>query len=261
MADPSGNGNENENDNTDFAKNPDVLKLIESAVNEAKTGLVANNTALLAEKKEIASKMADLEKKWSGFDSAQVSNLMDKINNDEETKLIAEGKIDEVIENRVQALKGDYEGQLKALGDKNSELELGINGKDTKIKALIVNGLVQQAASSLNVLPTAVEDVIYRAKQRFTLDDNDRPIAQDTDGNTLFGKSGKDPLTIEEWLTSMKETAPHWYPGSQGAGASGGKDGSGGAHVITKAQASNPQVYQAAKAEAEKAGAQLQITG
>lgn len=254
----SGDGKDNKPPE-DLTQNPDVVKLINAAVVDAKTALVGKNTELLAEKKELATKMADLEKQWSGFDSKQVSNLMDKINNDEETKLIAEGKIDEVIENRVQALKGDYEGKLKASTERIGELETGLSGKDAKIKTLVVNGLVQQAASKLNILPTAVEDVIYRAKQSFKLDDNDRPVAQDSDGNTLFGKSGNSPLTIEEWLTGMKEAAPHWFPGSQGAGAGGGTDGSSGAHVITKEQANNSQSYQQAKAAAEKAGVPLKI--
>jgi len=240
-------------------KDPAVVALINEAVNNATSGLSTKNAEILNEKKELATKLTEMEKQWAGFDQKQVAALMDKINNDEETKLIAEGKIDEVLEKRVSALKDDYEKKLEALGTRNTELETGLGKSDSKVKTLIVDSNVRQAASALNVVPTAIEDVIVRAKQTFQLDDNDKLIARDSDGALIIGKSGKDPLTVNEWLDGMKEAAPHWFPGSSGAGAGGGKDGKGSAYSITKSEASNPQIYQAAKAAAEKAGATLQI--
>jgi len=238
---------------------PQIADLINAAVKSATGGLSSKNSELLAEKKELSSKMAELEKQWSGFDSDQIKNLMDKINNDEETKLIAEGKIDEVIDKRVQALKNDYESKLEAATSKIGELEIGLGEKDSKVKTLIVDGHVRQAASKLSIVPSAIDDVIHRAKQKFALDDKDKPVARDSEGSLLIGKSGKDPLSVEEWLDSMKETAPHWFPGSSGAGAGGGKDGKGGAYTITKTDATNPQAYRAAKEAATKAGVQLQM--
>lgn len=257
----SGAGGEGEDgdENKLDPKDPKVQDLINEAVKAATSGLKSKNDEILAEKKALADKLTEMEKQWSGFDPKQVANLMDKINNDEETKLIAEGKIDEVIEKRVTALKSDYEKKLEAAATKIAELETGIGQKDTKVKTLIVDGNVRQAASKLGVVPTAIEDVIHRAKQTFTLDEKDKLVARDADGALIIGKSGKDPLTVEEWLDSMKEKAPHWYPGSSGAGAGGGKDGKGSSYSITKTEAQNPQTYQAAKEAAQKAGAQLQI--
>lgn len=261
MSEPGagGDGDKNKGGDVDYSKDPNVQKLINDAVTSATLGLKTKNDEILAEKKDLANKMAELEKQWSGFDAKQIANLMDKITNDEETKLIAEGKIDEVIEKRVEALKRDYEGKLSSLTEKLSEFEGQVGAKDSKIKKLVVDGHVRQAASKLGVVPTAIDDVIYRAAQTFALDDNDNPVAKNSDGAIIFGKSGKDPLTAVEWLESMKEKAPHWFPGSQGAGAAGGKDGKGGSYTITKADAANPQAYQAAKEAAAKAGHQLQI--
>jgi hypothetical protein len=58
----------------------------------------------------------------------------------------------------------------------------------------------------------------------------------------------------------MKEKAPHWFPAPTGAGAHGGQ-GRGGAktYAISREDARNPQMYQAAKAAAKEAGQELQI--
>jgi hypothetical protein len=240
-------------------KDPRIQEMINEAVKAATGGLSTKNNEILAEKKALAEKLTEMEKQWSGFDQKQVTALLDKMANDEDTKLIAEGKIDEVISKRVEALKSDYEKKLEAATSKISELETGLGEKDTKVKTLIVDSNVRQAASKLGIVPTAIEDVIYRAKQTFTLDDKDNLVARDGNGALIIGKSGKDPLTVAEWLDNMKEKAPHWYPGSSGIGAGGGQGGKGSAYSITKTEAQNPRTYQAAKEAAQKAGTTLQI--
>lgn len=240
--------------------NPAVKELVDAAVAEATKGLATNKEQILAEKKELQQKLEGLTKQWDGLDPEVVKNLVNRMNNDEETKLIAEGKIDEVVERRVAALRKDLETQLAAAQEKLDEMSGTNEGLSSKVKNLVIDGMVRQAGSELNLLPSAVEDAIYRAKGQFELDEHDHPIARDDKGALLIGKDGKSPLSPKEWLENMKEKAPHWFPTPSGAGAGGGPGNAGGGQfTLTRSQARDPAAYRNAKAAAEKAGQPLQI--
>lgn len=244
----------------DLSKNEDVRKMIETAVAESTKGLSTNRDEILSEKKELQKKLEELGKQWDGLDPEVVKNLVNRMNTDEETKLIAEGKIDEVVERRVTAMKTDLETRLASATEKLEALEGEKGSLSDKVKNLVIDGMVRQAGSELKLLPTAVEDAIVRAKGRFQLDENDKPVARDDNGALLIGKDGKSPLSPTEWLEGMKEKAPHWFPTPSGAGAGGGPGNSGGGQfTLSRSQARDPQAYRTAKEAAQKAGQPLQI--
>lgn len=244
----------------DLAGNPEVQKMVEAAVAESTKGLASNRDEILKEKKELQEKLQALGKQWDGLDPEVVKNLVNRMNTDEETKLIAEGKIDEVVERRVTAMKTDLEARLASATEKLEALEGEKGSLSDKVKNLVIDGMVRQAGAELNLLPTAIEDAIVRAKGRFQLDENDKPVARDEHGTLLIGKDGKSPLSPTEWLEGMKEKAPHWFPTPSGAGAGGGPGSSGGGQfTLTRSQARDPQAYRTAKEAAQKAGQPLQI--
>jgi len=253
-------GNEIEVDVPLDASVPEIKSLVDEAVAAATKGLSSNRDEILTEKKGLQAKLDELGKQWEGLDPAVVKNLVDRMNNDEETKLIAEGKIDEVVEKRVAAMKTDLESRLEAATEKLATLE-GTNGTlSDKVKNLVIDGMVRQAGGELKLLPTAIEDAIVRAKGRFQLDENDNPVARDEHGTLLIGKDGKSPLKPVEWLEGMKEQAPHWFPTPSGAGAGGGSgSGNGNPFTLSRSEARDPQAYRTAKDAAAKAGQPLQI--
>jgi hypothetical protein len=62
----------------------------------------------------------------------------------------------------------------------------------------------------------------------FTLDENGNAVQRDADGNVVIGKDGKTPFSPSEWLESMRESAPHWFPaGASGSGSNNGSKGGG----------------------------------
>ncbi len=252
-------GNEIEIDLEIDLTNPDVKTLVEAAVAEATKGLASNRDEILGEKKGLQEKLDALGKQWEGLDPSVVKNLVDRMNNDEETKLIAEGKIDEVVERRVTAMKTDLETRLTAATEQ-LEVLTGEKGSLTdKVKNLVIDGMIRQAGGELSLLPTAIEDAIFRAKGRFDLDENDKPVARDEAGTLLIGKDGKTPITPVEWLEGMKEAAPHWFPVPSGAGAGGGPGTTQNGFSLTRTEARDPTAYRAAKEAAAKAGQSLTI--
>lgn len=238
--------------------NPEVAKLIQNAVKEATSGLAANKDEILGEKKKLQEQLDAVAKQWEGLDPEAVRTIMSRLENDEETRLLAEGKTDEVIARRTERLQADHAKQVEKLQAALAERDEALNGATSKVKQLTVSHSLQKAASELGLIPSAIDDALARAMNVFQVDDNGRLTVQEN-GATVYGKDGKSPMSPAEWLETMKEKAPHWFPAPTGGGAAGGAGGKGGKHQITREQARDPQVYRAAKKAAEEAGATLQI--
>lgn len=203
--------------------NPEVKALVDSAVETATEGLKRNRDELLAEKRETKEKLDALSKTWEGLDPEMVRAVMHRMANDEETKLIGEGKVDEVIERRTAHLRKDFEKRLGAATDKVAELEEALVGRTAKINELIVGRSVRDAAVKAGVQPSSLEDIELRASRLFKVNEEFEIEALDKDGAAIIGKDGKGTLQPAEWLEDMRETAPHWWPPSNGGGAGGAR--------------------------------------
>lgn len=240
------------------ANAPEVKSILDKAIQEATSGLAANKDEILGEKKVLQTQLEEMQKTWGSYDPEAVKNIMTRLENDEEAKLLAEGKTDEVIERRTERLKADHAKQLANLEAKIAELSGSYEGAQGQVKKLMVEGNLRQAASELGLVPSAVEDALARAMNVFSVGEDGKLLAENESG-TIYGKDGKTPITPAEWLSDMKEKAPHWFPAPQGGGAGGGNGKGGGAHTISRADARDVQKYQAAKKAAADAGVPLQI--
>lgn len=242
------------------ADQTDVKKLVEQAVADATKGLINNRDQLKSEKLKLKEEYEALKAQWGDLDPNQVKAIMTRLENDEETKLIAEGKVDEVISRRTQAMQGDFQKRIDAADKIRDDLEGQVGSMQSKIKSLVLDSQIRRNAAELGILPSAVDDALYRAKDIFSIGENDSVVAKDRDGSVLLGKNGRDPLSPAEWIDSMKEKAPHWFAQNGGANASGGAGkASSGAFTLTREQARDPRKYRAAQEAAAKAGQSVQI--
>lgn len=217
-----GNGHDT---SQDVLNNPQIKSMIDKMMEERMAGIVNNRNQVLEEKKELQKELAQIKKQWEGFDHERVQRIMERIDKDEETKLIADGKLDEVVSRRTERLRADLETQLKAREAKIEELTKAVTVEKEKRARLVIDGSLRAAAVEAGITKTAIEDVVYRGRQVFNLDENDRAIPRDPNGNLLVSKDGITPLSAQEWLDSMKKIAPHWWPPSQGGGAMPGDAG------------------------------------
>ena len=150
--------------------------------------------------------------------------MLKRFENDEEAKLIADGKIDEVLNKRTERLRGDFDKKLKEANSKAEKAEAFAN----KFRARVLGDEIRSAAGKAGALTSAQEDLILRAKGIFQINDEGQAVAVDEDGNPIMGKDGRTPLSPIEWIESLKESAPHLFPAASGTGA--GKHKQGGAH-------------------------------
>jgi len=241
------------------ADNEEVKALLDAAVSEATSGLAANKDEILGEKKLLQEKLDEVSATWKGLDPEAVRNIMTRLENDEEAKLLAEGKTDEVLERRTERLKADHAKQIANLEARVAEANGNFENATGQVKTLKVEGGLRQAASELGLIPSAIEDALSRAMGVFKIGEDGSLFAENATG-TIYGKDGKTPMSPAEWLGDMKEKAPHWFPAPSGGGAGGG-NGRSGSFTISRADARDVSKYRHAKEAAEQAGATLQIVG
>ena len=191
---------------------------VDGAVGKDKLDEFRNNNVKL---------LKDLEK-FKDVDPAKYQELLALAKKQEEKKLIDAGEIDKVVEQRVGEMKSTYEGQLKALTEQNSVAQ-------HQLESLLIDNAVRDAAVKSGVQPTAVDDVLLRAKATFKIKDGNA-VPVDAQGNVVYGKDGTTPMSVVDWTTGLKKQAPHLFQGSQGGGAQGSGKGNVDTSKLTSAQ-------------------------
>lgn len=194
--------------------------------------LESKNAEILNESKKYKESL----KNWEGLDPEKVKGLMTQLEENEEMKLLAEGKTSEVINKRMEKLESKHAAELKALQDKLG----GASEESTKYKSqvrdLLIDTKVVGEFRKAKGLESASDDIVARAQRVFTVEDGE-VVARGSDGKLITGKEG--PLTITEWVSGLIENAPHLFEGSQGTGAQGNRSGAAATDIERRMQAAS----------------------
>ncbi|WP_279722831.1 hypothetical protein [Acinetobacter baumannii] len=198
-------------------ENPEIKAAIQAAVDEAVKGLKDKNAELIKDKKELKDELGSLKSKVDGLDLDAIKVLLDKSNQDEESKLIAEGKIEEVIQKRTEKMREEHEKVLKAEKDRADKAETYAN----KFRQSVIQGQIVQAAIEMGALSEATADIAFLAQSQFSLDENGKAVAIDANGEIVIGKDGSNPVTPKEWVEGLRENKPYFWPKANGSGSPG----------------------------------------
>ena len=163
---------------------------------------------------EFRNNNVDLTKKleaFKGVDPAKIQEMLENERKIAEKKLIDAGDIDGLIAQRISAMKSDHE---TAINDLTKQLSMS----NRQLETLLIDNSVREVANKIGVVPSAVDDVLLRAKTVFKVESG-APVAKDSNGNIVYGKDGTNPINISEWLGGLKDKAPHLFGASAGSGA------------------------------------------
>ena len=196
-----------------------IAAALPTAIDIATKELRTKNEQLIGEKRAIQEKM----KPFEGLNIDVLKNLQTKIDTDEEMKLLSEGKTDEVFNRRFQKVRNDFDSKVADL-TKEAEVSKTRELAATSLaEKTIVEINLRRAAEQAGVLPQAIDDVIRRGDGLFKVENDGTVIQKDKDGNivTIDGKNAIPGI----WLEKLKETSPHYWPGSVGTQQTGGSGG------------------------------------
>jgi hypothetical protein len=189
--------------------------------------------ALAAETGGLKSKNSELKSERDKF-KAQADAFVAQAQELEDQEALKSGKMDwqALMDKRMNANNQTWQERLQAEQSEKDELRKEIDVEKGKLKQFQIKQLVGNAALQNQFLaPTAVKDVLKLAPDIWDLADSGELVARDQHGNVILGKTGR-ALTPKEWISSLEEEYPHYFPELKGSGA---KQGSGGnAQTMTR---------------------------
>lgn len=174
------------------------------------------------EARKLAERFGDL-----GTDPDEIKATLEKAKQNDEDRLKAAGRNDEVLAKKLESVQKDFDARLKKYEEKIKEADERESKARAKLRLTLIDNAIRDAAAKAGILPTAVDDVLLRGRAAFQLEDDERVVARDADGTILLQVSGE-VETVESWLKGrMAKAAPHWWGPSAGSGAV--RSASGGA--------------------------------
>lgn len=194
-----------------------VEKLVRSAVEEATGKLLGKRDELMDELKATKAKL----KSYGDLDPDKIRAVMQHFNQNEEAKLVAEGKFDEVIDRRTDKLRSDFEARYSELQGKYEEVSKEGDSYRSRYQDLVISQQVQAEALRQGVRPEAIQDVIYRAKGTFSINPDTGELEARDNAGRLVKMDDHHILTLERYISSLKQQAPHYWPESHGTGSRG----------------------------------------
>lgn len=179
---------------------------VEGLVPKARLDEFRDNNIKLAQERD------ELRQRYEGIDEKKARELLAIAQNEKDKKLIEAGKVDELLAQRVDAMRTDYEEKLTSETTKSVKLQ-------EKLESLLIDGALRDEAAKAGVRASAIEDVLLRGRAVFKLvEGKAMPFEND---EIIYSKTGE-PLRIEDWVKALSTHAPHLFEPNKGAGSRGG---------------------------------------
>lgn len=200
--------------------NPDVLK----AINDAAEKLTAQNAAgLKAKNDELLGKMKELQlksKDFEGLDAVKLKAMMAALNQSEEAQLMADGKLDEVIQKRLDRVTAGYQDKFKDLESQLNESRQNESKYKINLDRNTIRQTIEKVALESGALPNAIDDIVRRASEVFSVDSTGKVAAVDKDG-FLLKQDGLE-ITPTRFVDGLKKTSSYYWAASAGGNFKGG---------------------------------------
>lgn len=220
---------------TAYAKVGDeyVLQLDDDGLAAKLSEFRDNNITLMQEKASLEKLLSSFDG-FKGMDAEQAREALDLIQKQKDNKMISEGKIEELLEQRTETMRGDFAGKTEAL---QAQLEKAA-GQSEKYeglyKSIVIDSQIQNAVSGFAVVRSgAMNDILSRAKSVWTIDENGTPVAKNGD-KVLYGKDGKNPMSMAEYAQNLYADANFLFEPNSGGNASGNRDTAPPGSVISR---------------------------
>jgi hypothetical protein len=226
------------------------------AVGGLRTALQKERDGRAGTDKELAKLRKDID----GLDPVKAREALAKLQELEDGKLIAEGKFEELVNQRTARLQQDHQAQLAEFQKQSKGFESQIGKLNEELATERIDNALTLIATKKGVRPTALTDVILRARRVWHLEDG-KPVPKDGD-KVIYGKDPSRPMPMDEWLDGLRTgDGAHLFEGSGGGGSSNTPTRDGKNVVLTRAQGKDTQVYRAAREQAAKQGGIVIIDG
>lgn len=170
----------------------------------------------------LQKQLADLEKKLGGVDLDEYKELKAEKQKLADQELIEAGKLDELVNSRVERMQAQFEQNIGQLQAQLEDSTKAANKYRENYDSLIIERTLADAATKAGVRSEAIPDVLNRARAVWRKAEDDSLVAVRGD-QPVYGKNGRTPISIDEWYEGLADEAPHLFKASEGSGALGGR--------------------------------------
>jgi hypothetical protein len=195
-------------------------KQMQIEIDKATAGLKTNNQKLLDEKKKIQDRFKDIN------DPEEALKALKLINENEEFQMIRDGKFEDVIQRRLSTTTTQHEEAVKELQTKFETTEMSATKYKSMFQDLIIDNHLKSAAAKAGILPAALEDVLNKGRNLFSVAEDERSVEARDHNGKLRKTEDEKVLTPENWIEGLKRVSPHYWPASRSAEFSPGGGGS-----------------------------------
>ena len=166
-----------------------------------------NNRTLFREVEELKKSHAD--------QSSALQSAKEEEQKRTEKDLLSEGKIDELLAQRTEAMRQSYE-------EKRGEITRSHSEAEKTLDVHIVENQIRDAAIKAQAKNDRAVDHIIRAVRPHVQRDGTQAVRVDGSGNTVMAEDGKTPQGILDLVAEMKISDAFLFAESSGSGANGG---------------------------------------
>jgi len=177
---------------------------------------------------KLLKDLETMQTKFKGVDLDQYQTMLKAQNDGTDKKLIDEGKIEELMEERTKRMRDAHNAEMGKVQGENDTHKRQLEG-------LMIDNTVRDNATKQGVAATAMDDVVLRAKSVFKLKDG-KATPHDAEGNVIYGSGTSEPMTVDQWVKGLTASAPHLFTPSKGGGGNHDNRGGGGGDTITRAE-------------------------
>ena len=188
-----------------------------------------NNISL---KKQI-EKLTAAAEKFKNVDTEKYEEMQSKLDGLQDKELLDAGKLDELLEQRTERMKQDNEAQIAQLTERADKAEKLSTSLKLNLDTIKVNDEVSKTVMNTGIVKKgAMTDVLSRAAGVWKVGESGLE-ARGFDGNLMYGKDGKEALTLKEWVEGLQKEADYLFEPNTGGGAPGSNNqGGAGMKVI-----------------------------
>jgi len=212
--------------------------------------------------KEASKKLKEYSEKYSDLDPESAREAMKKVQELDDKRLMDAKQYEELNKRQLERLAKDHEAKMAVMQKSLDGLLAERDKTSAKLKETLLEAKLQSEFSSAGMIPDAIPIFMNGvAKSTWQLNDANELVPMEN-GDIMLGPDAR-PLSPRAWIEKKRADASTriFFPPSQGGGATNRPAGSNPGIVTMSRQIAkeNPQQYNAAKAQAEKAGARLEL--
>lgn len=211
----------------DFNLSTEDKAKLQELIDAEVIGLKNKNSELLGKQSELKQSLQSMSEQLKQFDGLDVTKLKELAANaqsQQEAEMLKNGQLQELIDMKLDAQKQSFGTQIEQLQQEANQHKSNYEKVTQEFNQTQVENFIRSSLSQIKDLhPSAVDDIVFRAQSAWKFQDG-QVLA--FDGDKQLFKEGK-PLSPNDWVESMRESAPHYFNKAVGGNSAGNQGGTG----------------------------------